>query len=78
MNNTTKIMVAIATAAAIGTIAGVLLAPDKGSETRRKISDEGKKLAADVKDKINKGKEKITGLKEEFEKAVLNKIEEFS
>ena len=69
---------AIAAGAAVGAIAGILFAPDKGSETRRKINDQGKKLASDVKDKFNKGKEKINSLKEDIEKAVVDKIEEFS
>lgn len=44
-----KISVAIGAAAgiAVGTILGVLFAPDKGSETRKKISTKGK-VSADL------------------------------
>jgi len=49
MNNTAKIIAAFAIGAAAGAIAGILLAPDKGAETRRKLGEEGKKLAEGLK-----------------------------
>lgn len=54
MNNNAKILAALAIGAAAGVIAGVLLAPDKGSETRRKLSEEGQKLAESLKRKCCK------------------------
>ncbi len=38
---------------AIGAIAGILLAPEKGSTTRRKISKKGEDYADDMKNKFN-------------------------
>ncbi|MBR1889839.1 MAG: YtxH domain-containing protein [Alloprevotella sp.] len=35
--------------AAVGAVAGLLLAPEKGEETRKKLLDKGKKIA----DKVN-------------------------
>ncbi|MEO7265133.1 MAG: YtxH domain-containing protein [Ferruginibacter sp.] len=67
MKNTSKILTAVVAGAAIGAILGVLFAPEKGSEIRRKLNDEGKKLADDVKDKIRKGKEKFKHLKGDME-----------
>lgn len=64
MNNTGKILVALSAGVALGAVLGIMFAPDKGSETRRKIKDKGKKLADDVKDKLNKGREKFEDLKE--------------
>jgi len=64
MNDTTKILAAFAAGALVGAIAGVLFAPDKGSETRRKITEQGKKLAGSMKNKIIAGKEKFNDLKE--------------
>jgi len=78
MNNTGKIITAVAAGVAAGAILGVLFAPAKGSETRKKINDQGKKIADTVKEKLEKGKEKINGLKEEFAKTVKDKIEEFA
>lgn len=66
MNNTGKVLVSLAAGVALGAVLGILFAPDKGTETRKKIKDKGKKLADDVKDKINKGKEKFNDLKEEL------------
>ena len=68
MKNTSKMLIALGAGLAIGGVLGVLFAPDKGTETRKKISEEGKKLADKVKHKFNKGKE-------EFER-VNGKVEE--
>lgn len=61
-------LIALGAGLAIGGVLGILFAPEKGSETRKKISDQGKKLADKVKHKFNKGKE-------EFER-VNGKVEE--
>ena len=78
MNNTTKILAAFAAGALVGAIAGVLFAPDKGTETRRKISEEGKKLANSMKDKFKAGKEKFQDLKESIKGSVREEEEEFA
>lgn len=70
MNNTAKIFTALVAGVTAGVILGVLLAPDKGSETRRKINEQGKKFADEIKDKLNKGKEKLSGLKDEIEQTL--------
>ena len=59
MNNTSKILAALAIGVAAGAVIGILFAPDKGSETRKKISDQGKKLGEDLKNKFNEVKEKM-------------------
>ena len=59
MNNTSKILAALAIGVAAGAVIGILFAPDKGSETRKKISDQGKKLGEDLKNKFNEVKEKL-------------------
>jgi gas vesicle protein len=78
MNTSGKILAAVAAGIAAGAILGILFAPDKGSETRRKINEQGKKMADDVKDKFSKGKEKFSQFKEDIEKTVKEKIEEFA
>ena len=78
MNNTGKILTAFAAGATAGAILGILFAPDKGSETRKKISEQGKKFTDDVKDKFRKGKEKFSDFKEDIEKTVREKVEEFA
>ncbi len=69
MNNTSKIFAAFAIGAAAGAIAGILLAPDKGAETRRKISEEGKKLAEKLKNKCCEAEQKMDEIKKEMEEA---------
>ena len=78
MNSTGKILTAVAAGAAAGVILGVLFAPDKGSETRRKINEQGKKIADGVKIKFQKSKEKVNDFKENLTKTVNEKIEEFA
>ena len=76
---------ALVAGAAIGVAAGILLAPDKGSETRKKI----KEMAADGGEKAREGAEKLSEeiaslkemltregahLKEEGKAALLNQL----
>ena len=58
MSNTGKIITALAAGAIAGAVIGVLFAPDKGTETRKKVSEEGKKLAQSLKEKLNQFREK--------------------
>jgi gas vesicle protein len=78
MNTSGKILAAVAAGIAAGAVLGILFAPDKGTETRRKISEQGKKIADGVKMKFNKGKEKFNDLKEGIEKKMNEKAEEFA
>ncbi len=64
MNDTKKILIAVAAGLAVGAIAGVLLAPDKGSNTRKKIIDEGQNLADAVKEKFKVCEGKCHDIKE--------------
>lgn len=78
MNTSGKILAAVAAGIAAGAVLGILFAPDKGSETRRKINEKGKKFADDVKDKFNQGKDRFNDLKQDFEKKVKQTVEEFA
>jgi len=59
MKNITKILIALGAGALAGGVLGVLFAPDKGAETRRKIREGGKKIKDQVGDKLKWGKEKL-------------------
>ena len=59
MNNTSKVVTAFVAGAAIGAILGILFAPAKGEETRKKMSDEGKKMTDALKNKWRDAKEKF-------------------
>lgn len=75
MTNTTKIIAALAAGVMAGTVIGVLFAPDKGSETRKKVSDEGKKLAQSLKEKLNRMKEKSDEVANNIQ-ASINELEQ--
>ena len=59
MKNTSKVLIALGAGLAIGGILGVLFAPDKGSETRKRISDTSKKFTDKIKSKVKLGTEKL-------------------
>jgi len=52
MNTTGKVVVSLLAGAAAGAILGILFAPDKGSETRKKIATKTKDMRDDVKEKF--------------------------
>jgi len=68
-NNTGKVIGAIFLGAAIGGALGILFAPDKGSETRRKISKKGNDLTDAVKEKfdaiVDKFKKEVEEVKDQ-------------
>lgn len=51
--NAGKMILSIAVGVAAGAVIGVLLAPEKGTETRRRISQKGNEYADDLKTKFN-------------------------
>jgi len=72
MNTTSKILIGFVAGAAIGGALGILLAPDKGSETRRRIVERGSDIGdsivdfgESVKDKFN---DVVDGVKGSFNK----------
>jgi len=85
MNNTTRVLIAFGTGLAIGCATGILIAPDKGYKTRKKIKSQGQRIVSDVQDivsdlqdKINESKDKIVDLKVDLVTAVKEKVEQFN
>jgi gas vesicle protein len=62
MTTTTKVFLGIVGAAAAGVVIGMLIAPDKGSELRKKIKDNCSDWAGQLSDLFHQGKEKAEDL----------------
>jgi gas vesicle protein len=64
MANSGKILAALLLGAAAGAAIGVLFAPEKGSETRKKIAGKASELTDELTSRYNKGREAVNDLKE--------------
>ena len=55
-------LIAFAAGAAAGTLAGILMAPDKGQKTRRKLVDQADSLGGEVITQIKSGSKQVRKL----------------
>lgn len=66
MDDSRKVLGAVLVGAAAGLVAGLLIAPEKGSVTRRRIADGTRKMSDRVVDLTNKGVSAFSTLKEKI------------
>lgn len=64
-HHTRNIIGALLAGAAIGAVLGILFAPEKGSETRKKYSDKGEDLVADLEKLLSEFLKHKKDMKEE-------------
>jgi gas vesicle protein len=75
MNDNTKVVIALLAGLAAGAALGLLFAPEKGSETRDKLSDSLKNLGDSIKDAAAAEIDNLVGLKDKIVSNVKSKIE---
>jgi gas vesicle protein len=63
MNSTSRTILAVMGAAAVGAVIGMLVAPEKGSDLRRKITDATGDWTNQLSDLLAQGKEQLNNLK---------------
>ncbi len=66
MNKNMKVLIAFAAGAIAGAVAGILLAPAKGSDTRKGLAEKGKKFADKVREEGEKLKARANGAQSAF------------
>jgi gas vesicle protein len=64
MNSTSKVLLAIIGAAAAGAIIGMLVAPEKGSDLRKKLSDTAGDWSSQLSQLLASGKAQLDNLKQ--------------
>ncbi|MFN3996102.1 MAG: YtxH domain-containing protein [bacterium] len=78
MKNTGDVIGAFLIGVAVGTVIGILYAPQSGEETRKFISEKGTKTIEDLNNKIHLLKEEIEKLKNEASKVTKQVLENIS
>lgn len=74
MKDQSKILLALLTGLAAGAAMGILFAPEKGSETRDKLSDSLKNLGDSIKDRAADEIENLTDFKEKVVDSIKSKL----
>ncbi len=78
MKDNSNLIIAFVAGAALGTLAGILFAPHKGTKTRRIINEEGRRVAENFRNQVDEGLEKLSGLKDDIMKAVEDSVDDYT
>jgi len=70
MEKNNKVLISLGIGLAVGTVLGILFAPNIGVDTRKKIKDTGTKLSDDLTKSVTKIKESVQGFKNNVKEKV--------
>ena len=76
MTNSNKIILGLVGAAAIGVAIGIFLAPEKGSDARKKIADTATDIASRVGEWVTSGKEQVEEMAKKVDQKANRVIDE--
>jgi gas vesicle protein len=76
MNDNSKVLIGLLTGLAAGAALGLLFAPEKGSETRDRLSQSLKDLGETIKDRAADEINHLASLKEKVVSSVKNKLQD--
>lgn len=74
MNDNTKVLAALLAGLAAGVAIGILFAPDKGADTRDKLSDSLKNLGDSIKDRAADEIGNLTDFKDKVVDSIKSKL----
>ena len=74
MNDNSKVVVALLAGIAAGAALGILFAPEKGTETRDKLTDSLKKLGDSIRETAANEIDNLIGLKDKVVDNIKSKI----
>jgi len=76
MNDNSKVLIGLLTGLAAGAALGLLFAPEKGSETRDRLSQSLKDLGDSIKDRAADEINHLASLKDKMVSSVKNKLQD--
>jgi len=74
MNDNSKVLIGLLTGLAAGAALGLLFAPEKGSETRDRLSQSLKDLGDSIKDRAAEEIENLTAMKDKVVTSVKSRL----
>ncbi|RYG06570.1 MAG: YtxH domain-containing protein [Chitinophagaceae bacterium] len=74
----TKIVIALVAGVAVGAVLSILLAPKKGSVTRKDIASRARNVGGNLRDSYASLKNKVMGVREEEAEAVAPEVPHFT